>query len=648
MEQTLNSTVQGVAGRQRRRAEIQPPAGEAAPPRRRLPIGGHGDFTPEQGQAVTRALLAGLGCVLLFAAQSFGHGQTPFMLTAIYLLASLLYLSFVSRHRSGMLWRRYVLIVLDLGIAAYLTGYFQRAGIAFYPLFLWVMIGNGIRYGQHYMQFATLFGLLGFSAAMAYSGFLWSQPASYIGLMFGLVLMPRFFLVMFERLARANIELKEQKERAEYMASHDTLTGLPNRAFLHTRLQQSLSRARRSGQEVAIAFIDLDAFKSINDSFGHEYGDYLLAQVADAMQSVIRGSDTVSRLGGDEFVVVIEDFDDSRVLGAVIERLFSCVGRYYTIGEYETYVTWSCGIVVFPRDGTDIHTLLKHADTAMYAAKSRGTNHYAFYDTSMSAQVSAQLALRDELRQALDRNEFEVHYQPIVDARSGRITAAEALLRWHHPQRGLLSPAAFITVAEQSGVISVIGHWVLQQALQTAALWQARVDYPITMHVNVSAHQLKQDGFVDEVRSLLAESGLPSWVLDLEMTESILLEDAGRAEALLAKLREIGVRIALDDFGTGFSSLSYLKRLPIDLIKIDKSFIDDVPDDPRDCALVEVVLNIGERFDNAIVAEGVEQPRQRDWLVAHGCRYLQGYLFSKAVPGVDFIALSDTVFTFPD
>lgn len=611
------------------------------------PSGRHGEFTPEQGQAVTRALLAALGCGLLFVAQRFGHGETPFLVTAIYLLASLLYLSFVSRHRSGMLWRRYVLIVLDLGIAAYLTGHFQQAGIAFYPLFLWVMIGNGIRYGQHYMQFATLFGLLGFSAAMAHSGFLWSQPASYIGLMFGLVLMPRFFLIMFERLADANTKLKEQKERAEYMASHDTLTGLPNRAYLHTRLEQSLARARRGGQELAIAFIDLDAFKSINDSFGHEYGDYLLAQVADAMRSVIRGSDTVSRLGGDEFVVVIEDFDDSRILGSVIERLFTCVGRYYTIGEYETYVTWSCGVVVYPRDGSDIHALLKHADTAMYAAKSRGTNQYAFYDASMSAQVSEQLALRNELRLALDRNEFEVHYQPIVDAHSGRITAAEALLRWHHPQQGLLSPATFITVAEQSGVISEIGHWVLGQALRTAAIWQAKVEYPITMHVNVSAHQLRQDGFVDEVKALLVQSGLPSWVLDLEMTESILLEDATRAETLLAQLRDIGVRIALDDFGTGFSSLSYLKRLPIDLIKIDKSFIDDVPDDPRDCALVEVVLNIGERFDNAIVAEGVETPQQRDWLVAHGCRYLQGYLFSRAVPGAEFVAMSGEVFTFP-
>ncbi|MCP5430744.1 MAG: EAL domain-containing protein [Chromatiaceae bacterium] len=647
MEQTLNSAARGVTGRQRRRAEPAPPAAEVVQAAKPAPSGRRGEFTPEQGQAVTRALLAALGCGLLFVAQRFGHTETPFLLTAIYLLASLLYLSFVSRHRSGMLWRRYVLIVLDLGIAAYLTGHFQQAGIAFYPLFLWVMIGNGIRYGQHYMQFATLFGLLGFSAAMAHSGFLWSQPASYIGLMFGLVLMPRFFLIMFERLADANTKLKEQKERAEYMASHDTLTGLPNRAYLHTRLEQSLARARRGGQELAIAFIDLDAFKSINDSFGHEYGDYLLAQVADAMRSVIRGSDTVSRLGGDEFVVVIEDFDDSRILGTVIERLFTCVGRYYTIGEYETYVTWSCGVVVYPRDGSDIHTLLKHADTAMYAAKSRGTNQYAFYDASMSALVSEQLALRDELRLALDRNEFEVHYQPIVDAHSGRITAAEALLRWHHPQQGLLSPSTFIAVAEQSGAISEIGHWVLGQALRTAAIWQAKVDYPITMHVNVSAHQLKQDSFVDEVKALLVQSGLPSWVLDLEMTESILLEDAARAEALLAQLRDIGVRIALDDFGTGFSSLSYLKRLPIDLIKIDKSFIDDVPDDPRDCALVEVVLNIGERFDNAIVAEGVETPQQRDWLVAHGCRYLQGYLFSRAVPGAEFVAMSGEVFAFP-
>ena len=337
---------------------------------------------------------------------------------------------------------------------------------------------------------------------------------------------------------------------------------------------------------------------------------------------------------------MIDDSDDGPGADTLIERLFSCVGRYYTIGEYETYVTWSCGVVVYPRDGEDVHTLLKHADTAMYAAKGRGQNHYAFYDPSLSTLVSEQLALRDEMRLALERGEFEVYYQPIIDASTGEVGSAEALLRWNHPQRGTLSPLHFIEVAEHSGLISEIGRWVVREALATAASWQAGVEYAVTMHVNVSAHQLRQDDFVDEIHELIAQSGLPSCVLDLEMTESALLEDAERAERLLSDLKALGVRIALDDFGTGFSSLSYLKRLPVDLIKIDKSFIKEIPSNVRDCALVSAVLTLGDRLDHAIVAEGVETVQQRDWLVAHGCRFLQGYLFSKPVPRDVFLALS--------
>ncbi len=602
------------------------------------------DVTEEQGQAVTRIVLAAIGTLLLFAARQLDHSELPFLVALAYLLASILYLSFVSRHKQDYLWRRYLAILLDLGVASFLTAHFSAAGIAFYPLFLWVMIGNGLRYGQHYMQVATLFGLLGFSGAMASSGSLWSQPATYIGLMTGLVLMPKFFMVMIERLASANTELEAQRDHAEFMATHDILTGLPNRAYLHTHVEQTLARARRTGSEVAIAFIDLDGFSSINDSFGHEYGDYLLTQVADAMQAVVRASDTVSRLGGDEFVVVIEDYEGSTRVERVIERLFTCVGRYYSIGEYETYVTWSCGVVVYPRDGDDIHTLLKHADTAMYAAKARGPNHYAFYNAAMSSAVGDLLALRDELRQAVQREQFEVHFQPIVDARDGRIVAAEALVRWRHPEKGLLAPGGFIEVAEQSGLINPIGERVLREALRVAVRWQSQVDYPVSMHVNISAHQLKQDGFVARVQAMLAESGLPPSLLDLEITESILLEDAERAERLLAVLKDLGVKIALDDFGTGFSSLSYLKRLPVDVIKIDKSFIDDIPHNPRDCALVGAILELGERLGNGVIAEGVETAEQREWLVSHGCRSLQGFLFSRPVAAGTFLQLAQQAY----
>ncbi|MGB5570428.1 MAG: bifunctional diguanylate cyclase/phosphodiesterase, partial [Sedimenticolaceae bacterium] len=353
-----------------------------------------------------------------------------------------------------------------------------------------------------------------------------------------------------------------------------------------------------------------------------------------------RASDTVARLGGDEFVVVIEDYNNGARIGRVIERLFGCVGRYYTIGEYETYVTWSCGVVVFPRDGDDIHTLLKHADTARYAAKSLGPNNYVFYDAEMSAEVGEQLELRDDLRQALDRGQLEVYYQPIVDAGNGRIASAEALLRWNHPHKGMLTPGRFIEVAEQSGLINPIGEWVMREGLKMAAVWQAAVEHEVTIHVNVSTHQLKQPGFAQSVESTLQETGMPPGALDLEMTESALIEDSVRAELLLASLKDLGVRIALDDFGTGFSSLSYLKRLPVDAIKIDKSFIDDIPTSERDAALVDAILTLGDRLNNDIIAEGVETVQQRDWLVAHGCRYLQGYYFSKPLPQARFLELA--------
>ena len=624
----------GVKAERRRRARARPT------PLQWMFFGSAGEMTQEQGQALTRVVLAALGAVVFFAAREYGHGDQPFLLALAYMLAGVFHLSFVSRHKNDFLWRRYVVIVLDLAIATLLTSHFSGEGLAFYPLFLWVIIGNGLRYGQHHMQVATLFGLLGFTGAMASSGFLWAQPAVYIGLMAGLALMPKFFLVMIDRLAEANIELKAQKEQAEFMATHDVLTGLPNRAYLHTRLEQTLSRARRTGNEIAVAFIDLDSFKSINDSFGHEYGDYLLTQIADAMRTVVRGSDTVSRLGGDEFVAVIEDYNNGARIGRVIERLFSCVGRYYSIGEYETYVTWSCGVVVFPRDGNDVHTLLKHADTAMYAAKSQGPNRFVFYNETMSAEVGEQLALRDDLRLALERDQLEVYYQPIIDVSNGVITSAEALLRWNHPQRGLLSPARFIEVAEQSGLINPIGDWVMREALKTTALWQATVDYPVTIHVNVSAHQLKQNDFVQSVESALQDAGLPAQVLHLEMTESALIGEAVPAELLLESLKAVGVHIDLDDFGTGFSSLSYLKSLPVDAIKIDKSFLQDLATGGRNSALVEVILTIGERLNNDIIAEGVETQEQRDWLVEHGCRYLQGYYFSEAVPQPRFLQMA--------
>ncbi|CAK0771453.1 diguanylate cyclase [Gammaproteobacteria bacterium] len=433
--------------------------------------------------------------------------------------------------------------------------------------------------------------------------------------------------------------LKQQREQTEHIATHDALTGLANRQLFESHLIQALAKSEREGTLGAVAFLDLDGFKAINDNFSHEHGDQLLVQISECLIANIRNTDTLARLGGDEFILLVEGCRQPGDVAAVVEHIFRCVGRYYKIGERQIFVTWSCGVAVFPQDGKDPQTLIKHADTAMYRAKATGANQMRLYDSRMSDEVALQLALREELRQALEsENQFHVYYQPLVDP-TGRIIGAEALVRWHHPLRGVVSPIAFIGVAEQAGLIPALGERVLRLATTDTATWRRMGYATFHIHVNVSVRQLAQRDFLERLTRILTEVNLPPDALHIEVTESVLIDDTGQTETTLASIKALGVGVSLDDFGTGYSSLAYLQGFSLDNIKIDKSFVADIPGDINDCALAGAILALGQKLGIEVVAEGVESEDQRDWLTLQGCRRMQGYLFGRPLPAPAFLAL---------
>ncbi len=430
---------------------------------------------------------------------------------------------------------------------------------------------------------------------------------------------------------------KEAEARIHFLAHHDALTGLPNRVLLQDRLGQAMSIAARDGRQVAVMFLDLDRFKLINDSLGHDVGDTLLEEVARRLSAVLRQGETVARLGGDEFVIVLPGLHDTDAAALVASRVLEALGEPLAIRNQAFHVTGSIGISLFPRDGDTVEALLRNADTAMYHAKELGRANFQYYTAALNAIVTERVRMETDLRGGLERGEFVVHYQPQVDARSTRIVGAEALVRWAHPVHGMISPARFIPVAEDTGLIVPLGAFVLREACRQAARWRNQFGESMRMGVNLSARQFSSgEDLIDLVRDALAESGLPPDQLELEITESMLMERPDEATALLGRLSELGVRLAIDDFGTGYSSLSYLKRFAIDRLKVDQSFIQDLSDDPNDAAIVEAVISLARSLKLEVIAEGVETREHLDQLRAWGCFDVQGFLFSKPLPAAEF------------
>ena len=414
----------------------------------------------------------------------------------------------------------------------------------------------------------------------------------------------------------------------EHLAYHDALTGLPNRPLFMDRLIMSLAQAARVNQKVAVFFLDLDRFKDINDSLGHSTGDGLLKAVAERIRRCVREGDTVSRFGGDEFTLLIPRVDQVEDAAKIAQKILETLKIPFSVLDHELFVTTSVGISIFPNDGSDPETLVRNADTAMYRAKDQGRDNYQLYAPAMNARALERLALENMLRKALSHRDFVLFYQPVVDINSKNIVGLEALIRWKHPELGLLSPAHFISAAESSGLIIPIGDWVLRTACKQAKLWQKKIDSELTVAVNLSARQFQQPNLTEEIAEVLEETGLEAKYLELEITESNAMQNAENTIYTLRELKALGVRISMDDFGTGYSSLNYLKRFPIDTLKLDQSFVRDITSNPTDAAIATAVIAMAHSLDLKVIGEGVEKEDQFAFLQKQRCDYVQGYLFS--------------------
>jgi len=433
-------------------------------------------------------------------------------------------------------------------------------------------------------------------------------------------------------VSRDITERKETEERLLYLANYDSLTGLPNRALFRDRLRRAITRAQRNDKRIGLLFLDLDRFKTINDSLGHHAGDQLLRGVAKRLIANGRKGDTIARLGGDEFTIILEDIQDADDAAIVARKILEFMEPAFKLDGHEVVISPSIGITIFPDDCGDMRTLLKNADTAMYRSKEKGRNNYQFYTADMNAKAYEYLLLENNLRHALERGEFRLFYQPQMDLQTQRVIGMEALLRWEHPEQGLLPPEQFIPFAEETGLIIPIGEWVLRTACMEAMRWQQAGLAPLRVAVNLSMCQFRQKDFVEKIEQALIDSGLRSTLLELEITESFLAHNVEQATAVLRRLHDIGVQLSIDDFGTGYSSLSYLKQFPLNTLKIDQSFVRDIPSDPDGAAIAEAIIGLGQALRLNVIAEGVESQDQVFFLRARGCDHAQGYLFGQPMP----------------
>lgn len=441
-----------------------------------------------------------------------------------------------------------------------------------------------------------------------------------------------------KRLAQENQAVRESQRRIEYLANHDALTGLPNRLAARERFAQAAALAARQGGKVALLYLDLDHFKNVNDSLGHPAGDELLRAMAERLAPLLRGSDALSRLGGDEFLALQVDAHDADHVAALAQRLLAAVAAPMPLQGIEVHGGASVGIALYPDDGQDFDSLMKKADIAMYRAKSAGRNAFRFFDAQMNASVTEHLQLVDWIRLGLQRAEFMLHYQPQIDLTSGRVIGAEALLRWSHPERGLISPAQFIPVAEHSGQIVELGRWVLEEACRQAAAWRDAGLGELVMSVNLSPVQARRGDLEAAVHQALINAGLPPRLLELELTETMLIEETETMRAMLARLRAMGITFAIDDFGTGYSNLAYLKRFEVERLKIDQSFIRRLTHNAEDDAIVSAILQMAQALRLGVIAEGVEDAPTLERLQQLGCGQGQGYHWAPALPAAKFEA----------
>jgi len=429
---------------------------------------------------------------------------------------------------------------------------------------------------------------------------------------------------------------KITEQRVHHVAQHDVLTGLPNRSLLQDRLGQAVAYATRSGHPVWVMLIDLDRFKYVNDSMGHKAGDVLLMTVAARLRGSLRDTDTVARLSGDEFVVILSQHEDQPLSGDIVQRVMDSVAQPVMLGTKEFFVTCSIGVAAYPSDGTPAESLIEHADIAMYRAKKLGRNNFQFYTPAMNEESLERVRIESALRNALERNEFVLHYQPQVDLKTGQIVGMEALIRWKHPELGMVPPGRFVGVAEDTGLIVPIGAWVMRTACAQNKAWQDAGLGHLRVAVNLSARQFSATELLPGIEQVLADTGLDPSCLELELTESLFMSDVSPAVDLLHRMKALGVKLSIDDFGTGYSSFSYLSRFPIDVLKIDRSFVNDITHDANDAAIVASIIALAHNLRLSVIAEGVETAEQLDYLRHQGCDEMQGYYFSRPLPAQEF------------
>ncbi len=447
-------------------------------------------------------------------------------------------------------------------------------------------------------------------------------------------------------LARANKCIAEDalarsasEQRIHHIALHDVLTGLPSRSLLQDRLSLAISDSERSGEPLWVLLVDLDRFKYVNDSMGHKAGDVLLMTIAARLRSALHDNDTVARLSGDEFVVIMSQQAGQQLAPGLVQQLMDCVAQPVLLGTKEYSVTCSIGVAVYPTAGAMADSLIEHADIAMYSAKKFGRNNFQFYTPAMNDEAQERVRIESALRTALERDEFVLHYQPQVDLASGKIVGMEALIRWQHPELGMVSPMRFISVAEDTGLIVPIGAWVMRTACLQNRAWHDAGMGGLRVAVNLSARQFGSPDLLDNIRAVLDESKLDPHCLEIELTESLFMSDVTLAVDLLHSMKAIGVNLSIDDFGTGYSSLSYLSRFPIDVLKIDRSFVTNITRDANDAALVASIINLAHNLKLSVIAEGVETEEQLDYLRRHGCDEMQGYYVSRPLPAPEFVQL---------
>lgn len=600
----------------------------------------------ERSQTVARIAIVSLAAIYLALMAAHSDPPAPELWhaagVALAFLGFALALFLVVRldPRPSVL-RRGLGITGDVAItsyALYLTG---PVGAAFYPVYLWIIMGNGLRFGLAYLTYALFLSVAGFGAVIAASEYWNAHVNAGIGLLVGIGVLPLFFSTLLRELHQVNNRLAEEVRHSAFSATHDPLTGLANRTLFNEHLLRATAIAGRTS---AVLYLDVDRFKEINDHYGHLAGDELLRQMGARIGRCVRQDDTVARFGGDEFCVLLAGIHDADDAERVAVKLIEETARPYRIAGQTVRATVSVGLSLFPRDGSDLDALLRHADSAMYRAKRGGGNRFRHYDAGAARVSARERETERALRRALREDELELYYQPRVALAGGRIVGAEALLRWRHPALGLTPPGDFLPLAEKTGLIVPIGEWVIRRALRSRLAWCAEGLRDFGLSVNVSPSQLAHASFIPFLRDAMAvREGCAACprsgrCFELEITEDADLHGSEQAREALAAVREFGVSIAIDDFGTGYSSLDYLKRFTADCLKIDRSFVESVHTDHRDQTVVSAVIALAHGFDLPVVAEGVETERQALYLRGLGCDEAQGYWFARPMPEPEFLA----------